>query len=199
MQLYYKEIAQDLTSRLSAGRLLDVGTGPGRLLQAIHSLNSAIELYGLDISPSMIKQAQKNLFGMDVNLRQGNIRQTDFPGDYFDLVTCTGSFYLWDQPEAGLQEVYRLLKSGQTAYLFECYRESDRQALQEALRKNLRHLNVLSRIFGPLAIKQALEAAYNKNEISDIVKRTSFASSFSLDEITISGLAMWVRIALRKS
>ena len=199
MQLHYKEIAQDLTSRLSAGRLLDVGTGPGRLLQAIHSLNSAIELYGLDISASMIKQAQKNLFGMAVNLRQGNIRQTDFPSNYFDLVTCTGSFYLWDQPEEGLQEVYRLLKSGQTAYLFECDRESDRQALQGALRKNLRHLNMLSKMFGPLAIKQALDVAYNKNEISDIVKRTSFAHSFSLDEITISGLAMWVRIALRKS
>ena len=39
MQLYYKEIAQDLTSRLSAGRLLDVGTGPGRLLQAICRLS----------------------------------------------------------------------------------------------------------------------------------------------------------------
>jgi 2-polyprenyl-3-methyl-5-hydroxy-6-metoxy-1,4-benzoquinol methylase len=57
MELYYKEIAQDLTSRLSAGRLLDVGTGPGRLLQAIHNLNYTIELYDLDISASMIKQA----------------------------------------------------------------------------------------------------------------------------------------------
>ncbi len=198
MQLYYREIAQDLTSRLSAGRLLDVGTGPGRLLQAIHGLNPAIVLYGLDISAAMIKQAQKNLSGIAVNLRQGNIRKTDFPSDHFDLVACTGSFYLWDRPEEGLQEIYRLLKSGQKAYLFECDRESDRQALQVPLRENLRHVSVVSRIFGPLAIKQALDVAYSRKEVSEIVQRTSFAQHFSVSDVTISGLAMWIRIELRK-
>ncbi len=198
MQLYYKEIAQDLTNILSAGRLLDVGTGPGRLLQAIHSFNPAIELYGLDISAAMIKQAQKNLSGVAVNMRQGNIRQTDFPSNYFDLVACTGSFYLWDRPEEGLQEIYRILKSGQRAYLFECDRESDRQALQVPLRENLRRENVLSKIFGPLAIKQALGAAYSRQEIGEIIQRTNFAQHFSVADVTISGLRMWVRVELRK-
>ena len=50
-----------------------------------------------------------------------------------------------------------------------------------------------------MAIKQAVDVVYNKNEISAIVKRTSFAHSFSLEEVTISGLAMCVRIALIKS
>jgi ubiquinone/menaquinone biosynthesis C-methylase UbiE len=198
MQLYYKEIAEDLTSRLSAGRLLDVGTGPGRLLQAIHGLNPAIELYGLDISAAMLKQARKNLYGIAVNLRQGNIRHTDFPNDYFDLVACTGSLYLWERPEEGLQEIYRILKSGQSAILFECDRESDRQALQIPLRENLRQVNMLSKIFGPLAIKQALDAAYSRKEISEIIQRTSFAPHFSVAEVTISGLPMWFRIELLK-
>ena len=198
MQLYYKEIAEDLTSRLSVGCLLDVGTGPGRLLQAVHSINPAIELYGLDISAAMIKQAQKNLSGIAVNLRQGNIRQTDFPSDYFDLVACTGSFYLWERPEEGLQEIYRMLKSGQRAILFECDRESDRQALQLPLRENLRHVNMLAKIFGPLAIKQALDVAYSQKEIGEIVQRTSFAQHFSVADVTISGLRMWVRVELRK-
>lgn len=198
MQLYYQEIAQNLTNRLPAGRLLDVGTGPGRLLQAIHGINPAIELYGLDISAAMIKQAQKNLSGIAVNLRQGNIRQTDFPSDYFDLVACSGSFYLWNPPEEGLQEIHRVLKRGQRAYLFECDRESDRQAMRVSLRKNLRQVNVLAKIFGPLAITQALDAAYNRKEIGEIVQRTSFARHFSIADIAISGLAMWMRIELRK-
>jgi hypothetical protein len=29
MQLYYKEIALDLVSKINRGRLLDIGTGPG--------------------------------------------------------------------------------------------------------------------------------------------------------------------------
>jgi 2-polyprenyl-3-methyl-5-hydroxy-6-metoxy-1,4-benzoquinol methylase len=63
MQLHYREIAQDLTSRLSAGHLLDVGTGPGRLLQAIHSLNPAIDLYDLDISFHDLAGTKESLWG----------------------------------------------------------------------------------------------------------------------------------------
>ncbi len=198
MRLYYHQIAQDLMRNFSDGCLLDVGTGPGRLLQAIHNLNPAIELYGLYISASMMSLAQKNLTGIKVNLRQGNVRKTNFSSDYFDLVTCSGSFYLWDKPEEGLQEIHRILKSGKTAYLYECNRECDRKAMQLSLKENLRHLNVIAKIIGPLAIKQALDAAYSKEEMSDIVKRTSFGHSFSIQEKTISGLAIWLCIELRK-
>jgi len=199
MQLYYKEVAQDLAGRISGGRLLDVGTGPGRLLLAMHTLNPNIELSGLDISASMLEQARKNLHGAAVDLRQGNIRQTDYQSEYFDLVVCTGSFYLWNQPEEGLQEMHRILKGGQSAYLYECRREYDRQALRLGLRENLRHLNMISKIIGPLAVKQALSLAYGRDEIADIVGRTSFAGSFTIHDMTFSGLPMWVRVELRKS
>ena len=198
MQLHYEEIAKDVTRRLPTGRLLDIGTGPGRLLGAIHQINPTLDLYGLDISDAMIQQAQKNLRGMGINLRQGNIRHTDFQNGFFDLVICSGSFYLWNQPEEGLQEVYRILKSGKTACLYECDRESDRTAMQAGLRKNVRHLNLLSRIAGPLAVRQALDAAYSKQEIIDIVKKTDFKNNFTIENISLSGLAIWLRIALRK-
>jgi ubiquinone/menaquinone biosynthesis C-methylase UbiE len=198
MQLHYEEIAKDVTNRLTTGRLLDIGTGPGRLLGAIHQINPTLNLYGLDISEAMIQQAQKNLRGMGINLRQGNIRHTDFQNGFFDLVICSGSFYLWDRPEEGLQEIYRILKSGKTACLYECDRESDRQALQAGLRNNVRHLNVLSRIVGPMAIRQALDAAYSKKEISDIIKQTRFVNNFSIESISLSGLAIWLRVGLSK-
>lgn len=57
----YKEIAQDLVLRISRGRLLDIGTGPARLLLEIHRLNPDVELFGLDISDSMVQRAKKNL------------------------------------------------------------------------------------------------------------------------------------------
>jgi ubiquinone/menaquinone biosynthesis C-methylase UbiE len=199
MQLYYTGVAQDLAGKISQGRLLDVGTGPGRLLLAMHALNPDIELFGLDISTSMLEQARKNLRGMTVDLRQGSIRQTDYQTGYFDLVVCTGSFYLWDQPEEGLQEIHRILKSGQSAYLYECRWEYDRQALQLGLRRNLQHLNIIARIIGPLAVKQALRAAYSRDEIAGIVGRTSFAGNFSIHDMTFSGLPIWVRVELRKT
>jgi len=198
MQLYYKEVAQDLASRISLGKLLDVGTGPGRLLLMIHALNPNLELFGLDISASMLQQAQKNLRGIAVDLRQGNIGHTDYSSEYFDLVVCTGSFYLWSQPDDGLQEIHRILKRGASAYLYECRREYDRQALRLGLQENLRHLNIISRIIEPLAIKQTLRAAYWRDEIASIIGRTSFAGSFAIQDMTLSGLPIWVRVELRK-
>lgn len=105
-KMQYKEIAQDLISQVKNGRLLDVGTGPGYLLREINKLNPAIELYGLDISASMVKQASKNLAGIKVDLQCGNIRATNYISDHFDLVTCSGSFYLWDNPAESLDEIY---------------------------------------------------------------------------------------------
>lgn len=198
MQKYYLDIARDVTGRFPGGRLLDVGTGPGRLLGEIHRINPAIELYGLDMSDAMLRQARKNLAQTPVDLRRGNIRSTDFPDETFDLVTCTGSFYLWDRPEEGLREIHRILKKKACAYLFECRREYDRKGLEAGLKENLRTMNPIARILGPLAIRQALEAAYGREEIAEIVRRSPFAGSFRMNDITLSRIPIWVRVELRK-
>jgi len=95
----HQEIAADLTGNISSGRLIDVGMGPGVLLAEIHRLKPGIELHGLDISSAMVELARKNLGNVPAKLRVGDIRKTDYPDLYFDIVTCTGSFYLWDEPE----------------------------------------------------------------------------------------------------
>ncbi len=91
-------------------RLLDVGTGPARLLLEVHRLNPHIALFGLDISHAMVELATKNLSGMNAQIRLGNIRATHYDSDFFDFVTCSGSFYLWDNAVEGLEETYRILR-----------------------------------------------------------------------------------------
>ncbi|MCJ7540201.1 MAG: class I SAM-dependent methyltransferase, partial [Desulfobacterales bacterium] len=102
-----REIAHDLISRIERGRMLDIGTGPGKLLFEVHQLNPGLELFGLDISEAMVQLAKKSLKGIKVNIECGDIRQTNYEDDFFDIITCTGSFYLWDNPEEGLEEIYR--------------------------------------------------------------------------------------------
>jgi len=46
IELHTKEIAEDLVSRTTSGRMLVVGTGPGRLVQEIHKLNPGLKLFG---------------------------------------------------------------------------------------------------------------------------------------------------------
>ena len=136
--LQYQEIAQDLISKIEKGRLLDIGTGPGYLLLEIQKLNPSIELYGLDISTAMVDQASRNLAGFKVDLQQGNIRATEYESEFFDLITCSGSLFLWDSPVEGLDEIHRILKGGRSAYLYELYRDIDEKIFLEKIRENLK-------------------------------------------------------------
>lgn len=197
-KLQYKEIAQDLVSRIDGGRLLDIGTGPGRLLLEIHRLNPDIKLFGLDIAVAMVEQAKRNLAGIEADVRQGNIRATNYESDFFDLVTCSGSFYLWDKPEKSLEEVHRILKKGRSAYLFESHKDFDGVELREAMKANLKNENFFLRLLMPYFLMKQLRMTYQEDEIKGIVEHTSFAESYTIKRMTIAGLPIWLRIKLEK-
>jgi len=193
------EIALYLSSNIKKGKLLDVGTGPGKLLVELHNLNRYIELYGLDISESMLKIAEKNLSGQPVDLRLGNILKTEYEDDFFDLITSTGSFYLWDLPIKSVDEIHRLLKVNGSAYLFDTYKEYDEQDFKRRLKSNLKKENFLRRYFSPFFLNKQLEMTYSISEIENILEKTSFKNSYEINKITLGGLPIWLRISLNKS
>lgn len=197
-QAQTRDVACDLATRIKQGRLLDIGTGPGRLLLEVHRLNPRVELFGLDISPAMIDVARRNLSGIPVNLQQGRAEQTGFPADFFDLVTCTGSLYLWDYAEEGLEEIFRILRRGSSAYLFEVYKDVNKEAFGDALRSRLRELDTFRRLIGPFALRKALSIAARVDEYVTMIENTSFAKSYAVDKIELGGLPMWLRMTLNK-
>ena len=197
-KMQYKAIAQDLVSRMESGRLLDVGTGPGYLLYEIHKLNPNIELYGLDISNSMVAQASRNLADIKVDLQCGNIRATNYKGDYFDLITCSGSFYLWDNPIESLEEIHRILKFGGAAYLYETHRDIDKQKLWQKMRENLKGDNLIRKFLAPRFFIKQIGMTYAKKEIIEIIEKTRFINSSKIEEITIFNLPVWLRVKLEK-
>ena len=82
----------------------------------------------------MVEQASRNLADIKVELQYGNIRATNYKSDYFDLITRGGSFYLWDNPVEGLEEIYHILKLGGSANLYETHRDIDKQNLWQKMR-----------------------------------------------------------------
>jgi ubiquinone/menaquinone biosynthesis C-methylase UbiE len=193
-----REIAHELVPMADRGRFLDVGMGPGRLLLDLHRLNPNIELFGLDLSASMVKQARKNLHSIRADLRQGTIRHTGYESDFFTIVTCVGSFYLWDYPEESLEEIFRILKRGQSAYLFEVYRDVNQDEFHQALQQILRQLDPVRRLVGPPALRKAVITAYRTEEFAKIISRTSFADSYAMEKIKLAGMPMWLRVTLTK-
>ncbi|MFX1574387.1 MAG: class I SAM-dependent methyltransferase [Promethearchaeota archaeon] len=198
MKVQRSQIAEILLTQINEGSLLDIGTGHGRLLIEINKLNPKIELYGLDISEKMINLAKTNLKNIKTDLQQGNITNTNYNSNYFDLITCTGSFYLWNDPIEGLNEIYRILKPKRSAILFESHKEYDESSLKEEIKKNLSHEGFLTRKLVPYFLKKQIKMTYDINELKDILNKSSFEKNFSVEKITLANLPIWLKIELRK-
>ena len=198
LQQQYQEVAAYLTGQVHSGRLLDVGMGPGWLLLDLHRLKPELQLYGLDISKAMVGLAQQHLVGVTTDLKMANVCVTGYEDDFFDAVVCTGSFYLWDRPEQGLEELHRVLKLGCSAHLFETNRDYDRNAYTAAMKANLKREGLALRLFGPLLLAKALPMAYRSGDVEAIVGRTSFAGRCRIENVTLAGLPIWMHIQLTK-
>lgn len=99
----------------SGGRLLDVGCGGGSL--AFKAKKEFNEVYGIDISPTRVKQAQKKAlqkFPNDNKLHFStcNInKEINFPDNTFDAVTCIAVIEHIFDPYFVISEINRVLKN----------------------------------------------------------------------------------------
>jgi ubiquinone/menaquinone biosynthesis C-methylase UbiE len=98
-------------------RILDVATGTGRTLHQIRAALPKASLFGLDLSESYLRQANRWLNkGNDslVQLLQGNGESMPFGDESMQAVTCV--FLMHELPgearQAVLDDAYRLLEPG---------------------------------------------------------------------------------------
>ncbi len=196
IQETYGAIADDLVARIAGGRLLDVGTGPGWLLVEIARRNPAIELFGLDISKQMLRVAERNVAGTGARLVCADIARTELADGFFDLVTCTGSLYLFPEPRRSLDEIHRILKPGASACLYETHREFDPAELRRALRANLARAPRPLRWLAPLALRRQLSMTYSTEELGRLIRETRFRDRFAIRRLTLGRLPIWLRIEL---
>jgi ubiquinone/menaquinone biosynthesis C-methylase UbiE len=195
----FEEIATFIVEKGIQGKLLDIGTGPGRLLLEINKVNPVIELYGLDISASMLEVARQNLQNIHhVDLRVGNIIKTDFPTDYFDCIVSSGSFYNWDKPVEGINEIYRILKTGCSAFIFESYKDYNQKNLNTRLRDNLKGYRFIRKILSTYFLNRQLRMTYSLKEFDEIVKQTDFKTKYKIVKTELGNLPLYVRLELKK-
>jgi ubiquinone/menaquinone biosynthesis C-methylase UbiE len=195
----FEDIARTVADILQEGRLLDIGTGPGRLLAEFNRQIPKLELFGLDISASMLKVAAKNLEHVgNVDLKLRNIVHTDYQDDFFDCMVSSGSFYNWDKPVEGLNEVYRILKPGRKAFIFETCKDHDKSVLKQRLNENLRGYGAVRRLVSKHFLKKQLRMSYSLAEFHTLVKQSKFQDTYAIEPAELGNLPVYVRIELRK-
>jgi len=117
----YRLMAREIAA-VAKGEILDVGTGPGFLPIEVGKLLPAAQMVGIDVSEMMVILAKKNkeVSNIDnVSFRRMNGNNLDFADNTLDMVISTDSLHHWREPVAILNEIYRCLKPGCEAWVYD--------------------------------------------------------------------------------
>jgi ubiquinone/menaquinone biosynthesis C-methylase UbiE len=128
----------DLLAIKPSDRVLEVGFGPGVVVQNLSRLVSMGHVAGVDPSREMVEQAQaRNASAIQsgrVELRLGSAESLPFEDNSFDKALAINSMQVWPEPITGLREVRRVLKSsGRVALGFTPYSGQPKEGLSELL------------------------------------------------------------------
>lgn len=121
----YARVAADVAGAgLETGsRVLDVGTGPGRVPIAIAKAAPYLQVEGLDLLPEMIDHARRAATAAGVADRVtftvGDVAALPYRDASFDLIVSSMSQHHWPDARAGLRELRRVLRPGGHLWIYD--------------------------------------------------------------------------------
>lgn len=200
----YREVTAKLPLP-ETGRVLDIGTGSGLQLEAIHEARPVLELYGLDLSKAAMRIAKANLVGLNARLRQGTIEQAPYGDSFFDVATCHSSMSYWPNLGGCLNEVFRILKPGGTAVFFEPHKDVDVDEALAAIKARLADEGPLRRFVAVNLNKLALRRGqrvglnlYSMEELGQIITASDFGKNYSIEPTELLNVPIHMQIEMRK-
>lgn len=96
--------------------VLEVGFGPGVVIERLAKLAASGHVAGIDSSTEMVAQARtrssRAIREGHVDLRLGSVESLPFGEGSFDKALAINSMQVWPRALAGLQEIHRVMKPG---------------------------------------------------------------------------------------
>ncbi len=96
--------------------ILEIGPGNGGYAPYVLSQAAGLQYYGIDISPTMIAEAEKGnakeIAAGRVHFTLGNGRGLPYEDQFFDKVFTVNTLYFWQEPLELLGAIQRVLKPG---------------------------------------------------------------------------------------
>ena len=195
IDLYYSKVADEIVARFQQGVMLDLGTGPGYLPVEILKRSCDIKIIGVDLSRRLIQMARENaqLAGLSdrLSFEFGNASRLRFNEGDFDMVLSTGMLHSLKQPVKVFQEIYRVLKKGAEAWIYDPARVAfyiDRNKWKASL--SLRDRFFLTS-FRALGLLRPIKT-YNPEQVREMLTSTDF------EVLSIEAQKDEIKIKLRK-
>ena len=99
---------------VASGRVLDAGTGPGRIAIRMAKLNPALSIDAIDLSRSMLSLAEQNAreqgVGDRIRFSLSDAKRIPFPDRTFDLTVCHNMLHQLAEPLVAVKEMNRVTK-----------------------------------------------------------------------------------------
>jgi SAM-dependent methyltransferase len=123
LRRFLERVAGNLVELAPHGQVLEVGSGPGRLAVTLAKLAPGVRVTGVDLAPDMVQRAAKLAAGSGVAdwvaFVVGDVAALPFGDASFDVVVSTLSAHHWPDPAGSLAEIYRVLRLGGTARIYD--------------------------------------------------------------------------------
>ena len=173
----YAETARAVAAWLAPGAaVLEVAPGPGYLAIELARLGP-FRITGLDVSRSFVRIATDNArrAGVAIDFQQGDVAHMPFADNTFDFVVCQAAFKNFPEPVAALDEIYRVMRPGAHASIFDLRKDAPPDAIDREIRGM--RLSALNTYLTRLTFKYGLlRAAYTRAALDSIVRRSDFVS-----------------------
>jgi len=120
---FYARVAGEVAAAHPHGKLLEVESGPGRLAVRLAREAPGMTVTGVDISDAMIERAARRAaragLSERVQFEVGDVAALPLSAGEFDGVVSTLSLQHWSERASGLAEIYRVLKTGGEARIYD--------------------------------------------------------------------------------
>jgi ubiquinone/menaquinone biosynthesis C-methylase UbiE len=118
---FYGRIAADAArAGLAAdARVLDAGTGPGRIPRALAAEHPQWTVDGIDLDPGMIAYARGRDPEGRASFTVADVADLPFPDATFDLVVSSLSQHHWSDVDGGLRSLRRVLRPGGQLWIYD--------------------------------------------------------------------------------
>lgn len=97
-------------------RVLEIGFGPGKLINEMAEIVTDGVVEGIDFSQVMFKKAHKlnrqYVSKGKVRLQKGECSALPFDNESFDKLCSTNTLYFWKEPSKYFSEIFRVIKPG---------------------------------------------------------------------------------------
>ena len=107
---------KDILSLQKENKVLEIGFGPGKLINEMAALTTDGVVTGIDFSQIMLKKASKlnkqYISKGKVILRKGECSSLPFDSESFDKLCSINTLYFWKEPDKNFSEMFRVIKSG---------------------------------------------------------------------------------------